>query len=148
MDLDQADTEPPLAKKPRHTGGNDHESDADDEDDDGDLQEPDRRRSRLDGGDELDSGYESDVAELFFDGEDDDAEQLSLLIDSLTLSGVDPKVANAKANDLVDPNVATLLEFYGRGSIFREANQSRRDLNVRGFGALDNQRKMTTTPRL
>ena len=74
---------------------------------------------------------------MFFDGDDSEAEQLSHLIDSLTLSGVDPKLADAKANDIVSPNDATFLELYGRGSICREANQSRRDLNVQGLGALD-----------
>ena len=59
------------------------------------------------------------------------------LIDSLTLSGVNPSFANAKVNDIVSPDVATFLELYGRGSICREANQSRRDLNVQGLGALD-----------
>ena len=35
------------------------------------------------------------------------------------------------------PSEATFLEVYGRGSIVRAANTSRRDVNVKGVGALD-----------
>ena len=55
----------------------------------------------------------------------------------LTLGGVEPKIASLKAKDLLSPDQATFMEIYGRGSICREANQSRRDLNVAGLGALD-----------
>ena len=81
VDLNQADMEPPPAKNPRRAGDNDHGPDADDEDDDDDLREPDPKRVRLDEGEELDSGYDPENAELFFDGEDDDVEQLSHPID-------------------------------------------------------------------
>ena len=69
---------------------------------------------------------------------DDDAEaSVSHLVDMLTLGGVEPRIASLKAKDLTSPDKATFMEIYGRGSICREANQSRRDLNVAGLGALD-----------
>ena len=55
----------------------------------------------------------------------------------LTLGGVEPKTASLKAKEMTSPDDVTFMEIYGRGSICREANQSRRDLNVAGLGALD-----------
>ena len=55
----------------------------------------------------------------------------------LTLGGVEPKISSLKAKDLTSPGDATFMEIYGRGSSCREANQSGRDLNVAGLGALD-----------
>ena len=61
----------------------------------------------------------------------------SNLIDLLTESGVKPERAKAKVKDFLNPTSATFMELYGRGSIVRQANESRRDLNVIGLGALD-----------
>ena len=143
VNLDEVDAvEPPPAKKLRTSGDNVHDSDADDEDDDDDDGgQPDAKRVRLHGGDEpFEYGYDAEAENLFCptDEEDsDEAQSISHIIDSLTLAGVQPKVAAIKARDLVHPDSATFLELYGRGAICREANASRKDLNVRGLGALD-----------
>ena len=129
VDVSAADMDTPPAKKPRcDTTG----SKNGDEDDDEEPNEPDAKRVRLNGGDDED---EDDVAEIFGDFGDD--EHASHIANSLTLAGVMPKVASVKAKGLVDPDAATFLELYGRGSICHEANQSRKNLNVHGLGALD-----------
>ena len=40
-------------------------------------------------------------------------------------------------DNFLNPISATLMKLYGRGSIVREAKQSRRDFTVNGLGALD-----------
>ena len=122
------DLDPPPAKKLRREATGSDGGDDDDEE----PNEPDAKRVRLNGGDDED---EDDVAEIF--GDFDDHEHASDIAGSLTLAGVTPKVASVKARDLVDPDAATFLELYGRGSICHEANQSRKNLNVCGLGALD-----------
>ena len=133
MDLDQADVEPPPSKKPRRSNA-EHDSDADDEDD---IEESQPKRVRFDEGPEsFDYGHDSEAKDLFAP-EDDEAESISHFIHSVYLTGVDRKTASAKAKDIIDPNTATFMELDCRGAICRQANQSRRDLNVQGLGALD-----------
>ena len=62
---------------------------------------------------------------------------MSCLVNALVKAGVDCDLAHKKARDMISPSDATFLELYGRGGINREANGPRRNLNVRGLGALD-----------
>ena len=47
---------------------------------------------------------------------------------------------------MLKPTGATLMELYGRGGINREANGARRNLNVKGLGALDLRTGSQTEP--
>ena len=100
-----------------------------DESDNEDFREPDAKRRRNHS--DLD---EDEIADLFAPTDDEDEDKV---IQALILCGVDDTVARRKARDIVGPNEATFVEMYGRGSIMREANTSRRDLNVTGLAACD-----------
>ena len=77
---------------------------------------------------------ESEIADLLLDSDEEDEIKV---VNALILCGVDEGTARKKARDIVSPDEATFFEMYGRGSIMREANTSRRDLNVRGLAACD-----------
>ena len=134
-DLDPNEVEPPPTKKPRRRHGDpEHDSDADDEGYEIPFfdvrDEPDSKRVRFT--DET----EEDIADLYAPSSDDE-DVVSHLVNALSLAGVEPTIAAVKAKHIVNPDASTFLELYGRGSICREANEGRRDLNVRGLGALD-----------
>ena len=58
-------------------------------------------------------------------------------MNALVNSGVDHKIAESKVEDMLKPAETTLLEQYGRGGISRASSGARRNLNVKGLGALD-----------
>ena len=134
VDLDEA--EHPVAKKPRRADANAQDPDADSEDE---VEEPQSKRVRLnDYEDEHDdNGHDADADDLFSPSDDDAEASVSQPVDMLTLGGVEPKIASLKAKDSTSPSKATFMDIYGRGSICREANQRRRDLNVAGLGGRD-----------
>ena len=81
---------------------------------------------------------EAEAEAPFAPDTDEEGEPLTTnLIDLLMAAGVKPDKAKAKVKDFLKPTSATFMELYGRGSVVREANESRRDLNVVGLGALD-----------
>ena len=60
------------------------------------------------------------------------------MVTTLILAGADPEQAQTYVSAIrgkVDN--PTFMEFYGRGSLVREANQARRCLNIKGLHALD-----------
>ena len=134
VDLDEA--EHPVAKKPRRADANAQDPDTDSEDE---VEEPQSKRVRLnDYEDEHDNyGHDAEADDLFSPSDDDAEASVSQPVDMLTLGGVEPKIASLKAKDSTSPSKATFMDIYGRGSICREANQSRRDLDVAGLGACD-----------
>ena len=72
--------------------------------------------------------------DLFSENEFDD----SNMVDALIGAGVDTNTSKMYAATLTGKmSGVTLIEAYGRGSIVTEANQGRRNLNIRGLGALD-----------
>ena len=77
---------------------------------------------------------ENDVADIFMDSPDDAADNM---VDYLVLSGADPNEARDRVNVMLGKPSTTFIEMYGRGSINLEANNSRRQLGLRGIGALD-----------
>ena len=79
---------------------------------------------------------EDEVADIVGDFNDDD-DDVQPVIDALIGAGVGDQKAKLKAKDMANPDETTFMELYGRGAIVREANGSRRDLNVAGLGALD-----------
>ena len=94
-----------------------------------DFREPEAKRARRR------TRSEDDGAEVFGNFDEDDEEQR--VANALLLCGVKEGIAQRKAADMVAPSKATFVEMYGRGAIMREANTTRRDLNVEGLAALD-----------
>ena len=96
---------------------------------DGDVREPESKRPRFR------SRSEEDIADIF--GEFSDNEDERQVASALYLCGVSEEMARKKAKDVVNPNEATFFEMYGRGEVVRQANTTRRDLNVVGLEAMD-----------
>ena len=96
------------------------------ESDDEEFREPDPKRARR-------RSSSRDAAEVFGEFSDDEDSVARALI----LCGVAESTARSKAKDIVSPSQAIFFEMYGRGEIVREANASRRDLNVVGLEAMD-----------
>jgi hypothetical protein len=80
------------------------------------------------------SANEDDIHDVFMDGPDDSVDNM---VDYLVLSGADPAEARDRVNVMLGNPPTTFIEMYGRGSINLEANNSRRQLGLRGIGALD-----------
>ena len=59
------------------------------------------------------------------------------MIDYLVITGADPVEAKSKVYSMLGRKLTTFMEIYGRGSINETANQARRDLGMKGIGALD-----------
>ena len=77
---------------------------------------------------------EDDVADIFMDDPDDSEDKM---VDYLVLAGADPTEARDRVHVMLGKPSTTFIEMYGRGSINLEANNSRRQLGLRGIGALD-----------
>ena len=80
------------------------------------------------------------IAELFMD----DEEQENQMVDAFLLAGADYKRTKAHVKSvfnvvkrLPDSEETTFMELYGGGSICKEANLNRRNLNLVGLNALD-----------
>ena len=98
----------PIAPGDRRYGEQPPAPESDDEDE---VQEPEFKRSRIN-----DRADEEDVADLYYPTSDEVMKKKSHLISLI---------------------FCRELELYGRGSIVRQANASRRDLNAVGLDALD-----------
>ena len=59
------------------------------------------------------------------------------MIDYLVLTGADPTEARSKVYSMLGRRPTTFMEVYGRGAINETANKARRDLDLKGIGALD-----------
>ena len=59
------------------------------------------------------------------------------MVDYLVMTGADPIEAKHKVYSMMGGKPTTFMEVYGRGSINQTANQARRDLGIKGIGALD-----------
>ena len=97
------------------------------ESDSEEFAEPEAKRARRR------SNSEDNAADVFGNFSDDEEQVARALI----LCGVSEDMARRKAKDITQPSQATFIEMYGRGEIVREANTTRRDLNVKGLNALD-----------
>ena len=70
------------------------------------------------------------------DTEDADIDE-NAMVDFLVLSGADPAEAKDKVHSMMGKEKITFMEVCGKGAIVEEANNSRRNLGIRGVGALD-----------
>ena len=77
---------------------------------------------------------EEAVAAIFMDDPDDTDDKI---IDYLVMSGADPSEARDRVHVMPGEPSTTFIEMYGRGSTNLEAKNSRRQLGLRGIGALD-----------
>ena len=80
---------------------------------------------------------ENDVADIVMNNNDDAAEEA--MVESLRVAGmsqVDAKTISGKMFAFESQEPATFMEVYGR-SIFDQAHIQRRNLNIKGLGALD-----------
>ena len=62
------------------------------------------------------------------------------MVSSLTMAGARSALAQTYAavvKGLPNEKVQTFIDFYGRGSIMKEANKARGCLNIKGIHALD-----------
>ena len=76
---------------------------------------------------------EEAVADIFMDDPDDTEDKM---IDYLVMSGADPTGARDRIHVMLEKPSTTFIEMHGCGSINLEANNSRRQLGLRGIGAL------------
>ena len=73
------------------------------------------------------------------DSDDDmgDAADGESMVEYLVLTGADPTEARSKVYSMLGKRPTTFMEVYGRGAINETANKARRNLDLKGLGALD-----------
>ena len=101
----------------------------------------------------MNADWVDENVDLFFDGDDmddgdlDDGLMQSLdnpepgddaMISALVLAGATLKQAQQYTLAVRgQPDTPTFMEFFGRGSVVKQANKTRRSLNIKGLHALD-----------